>query len=303
MRYAVCSLAALSITVMPWALMPSVLAAQSGASPGSLSEAPRPLPGPSSSSQASSDEASSGQASSGQASSGQALSGQALSGQALSAQAPSAPETPAPAHTAPSPSASARPPETHPDFSGTWTLDTSISSDPSKASFEPSRSGGNQRYGGFGGGGRGRSRGGFGGAPPRQTSGGTADDRTPEEKARLQALTDELRKALRTLVISHHEPGFVINDALDHTQFLTTDDKPADQQIGAQAISTATHWEGTHLVTEYTLSDRHKLVFTYTLLAETKQMVLRVRLDDTERRRVVGQEVKLAYTLAPAAAR
>jgi hypothetical protein len=112
-----------------------------------------------------------------------------------------------------------------------------------------------------------------------------------------------LRKALRTLVISHHEPGFVVNDALDHTQFLTTDDKPADQQIGAQTISTATHWEGTHLVTEYTLSDRHKLVFTYTLLAETKQMVLRVRLDDTERRRVVGQEVKLAYTLAPPAAR
>jgi len=143
----------------------------------------------------------------------------------------------------------------------------------------------------------------IGGTPPRPPAEGRADDRTPEEKARLQALTDQLRKALRTLVISHHEPGFVINDALDHTQFLTTDDKPADQRIGAQTISTATHWEGTHLVIEYTLSDRHKLVFTYTLLAETKQMVLRVRLDDTERRRVVGREVKLAYTLTPPAAR
>jgi hypothetical protein len=91
----------------------------------------------------------------------------------------------------------------------------------------------------------------------------------------------------------------VVNDAADHTQFLQTDDKAADQQIGAQIISTASHWEGPRLVTEYTLSNRQKLVFTYNLLAASKQLVLRIRLDDVERRRVVAQELKFVYTLAP----
>jgi len=67
------------------------------------------------------------------------------------------------------------------------------------------------------------------------------------------------------------------------------------------AVSSTTHWEGPRLVTEYSLSSRQKLVCTYALLAATKQMVLRLRVDDTERRRVISQELKLVYTLAPSA--
>lgn len=184
-----------------------------------------------------------------------------------------------------------------PEFSGTWKLDASISFDPSKATFDPVAARSTQRYGGFGGG---RGRGGIGGRRPARDS--PSDDRTAEEKARLQALTDEIRKGARTLVISHHEPSFVINDAQNQTQFLKTDDSPTDQTVGAQTISSTAHWEGSHLVSEYTLSSREKLVFTYNLLAASQQMVLRVRLDDTERRRVLGQELKFVYTLAPAAA-
>jgi hypothetical protein len=190
--------------------------------------------------------------------------------------------------------------EAQPDFSGTWTLDRSISNDPSKASFEPAKGRSNQRPGGFGGSRRGRGGIGGGSRPP---DGGTADDRTPDERTRLQALTDHLRTASGTLVISHHDPSFVINDAQDHTQFFQTNDSSNDQQVGLATIPSTTHWEGPRLVTEYTLSSRQKLVFTFTLLAATKQMVLRVRLDDTERRRVISQELKLVYTLAPSAPR
>jgi hypothetical protein len=161
-----------------------------------------------------------------------------------------------------------------------------------------------QRGGGFGGGGfggggfgGGRGRGGSAGRPPERD---TSDQGTPDERARRKAIADEIRKGAGTLVISHHEPHLVINDAADHTQFLETDESAANQTIGAQTISSMTHWEGALLVTEYTLSSREKLVFTYSLLAATKQMVLRVRLDDTERRRAVGQELKFVYTLAPA---
>ena len=181
-------------------------------------------------------------------------------------------------------------------MSGTWTLDRSISNDPSKASFEPAQGRSNQPSGGFGGGRRG-GRGGIGGGS-RPADRGTADDRTPDERTRLQALTDQLRKA-SGLVISHHDPSFVINDAQDHTQFFQTDDSTNDHEVGLATITSTTHWEGSHLVTEYNLSSRLKLVFTYTLLAPTKQMVLRVRLDDTERRRAISQELKLVYTLAP----
>lgn len=178
-----------------------------------------------------------------------------------------------------------------PDFSGTWTLDRSISNDPSKANFEPAQARSRQAPGGFGGGRR--------GGIPRPPERDPAETQTPDERARLQALTVQLRNASNTLTISHHDPSFVINDGLDHTQFLQTSDSSTNQDVGPVSIASTTHWEGPRLVTEYTLSERQRLVFTYTLLEATKQMVLRVRLDDTERRRVIGRELKLVYTLAP----
>jgi hypothetical protein len=202
----------------------------------------------------------------------------------------------APAQTT---SRGATPTEARPDFSGTWTLDRSISNDPSKATFEPAKARSPQRYGGFSGG----SHRGGGGGSRSPSDDRAADDRTPDERTRLQALTDQLRKASDTLVISHHDPSFVINDAQDHTQFFQTDDSTNEHQVGAAAISSTTHWEGSRLITEYALSSRLKLVFTFTLLAASKQMVIRVRVDDTERRRVASQELKLAYTLAPSAPR
>src|SRR5207249_8807225 len=99
---------------------------------------------------------------------------------------------------------------------------------------------------------------------------------------------------------SHHDPSFVINDARNETQFFQTTDSPDENHVGSATVTSTTHWEGARLVTESALSSRQKLVFTYTLLTATKQMVLRVRLDDTERRRVIGRELKLVYTLAPA---
>src|SRR5581483_1916607 len=62
-----------------------------------------------------------------------------------------------------------------PDFSGTWTLDASISFDPSKATVDPAPGRPTQRYGGFGGG---RRRGGIGGRRPTSDP---SDDRTADE--------------------------------------------------------------------------------------------------------------------------
>ena len=94
------------------------------------------------------------------------------------------------AQTAP---ATAAPVEARPDFSGTWALDRSISNDASKANFEPGQENRSSRPGGFGSGSRRRGGfGGFGGARPDTRDTGASS--TPDERARLQALTDWLKK-------------------------------------------------------------------------------------------------------------
>jgi hypothetical protein len=192
----------------------------------------------------------------------------------------------------------AAPRETRPDFSGTWSLDRSLSNHPAQANFDALQSGGSQgattrRRGGFGGvGGGGSGRGGNSGSRRRDTDNGSS---TPDERARLAALTDELKQASATLVISHHDPSFVINDAQDHTQFFQTTGGRDDQRVGTATIASTTAWEGERLVTAYELSSRRKLIYTYTLLPKTSQLVLRVRLDATQGPRGNGSELKLVY--------
>jgi hypothetical protein len=198
--------------------------------------------------------------------------------------------------------------DARPNFSGTWSLDRGISNDPAQASFDAPRNQNGQRSGGRGGSGRrggfggiGGFGGGFGGSRPGNRD--AAPSTTTDEQSRLQALTDQLKKEFTTLVISHHDPSFVINDAKDHTQFFQTTGSTDDHQLGSVTVSSTTRWDGPRLVTEYSLSSRQKLVYTFTLLPATRQLVLRVRLDATEGRRTEGPELKLVYKLTPSETR
>ena len=179
--------------------------------------------------------------------------------------------------------------EAKPDFSGTWTLDRDISSDPSQAEFVP-RADANRRpqRGGIGG------FGGFGRGGRRRPGGNDAESLTSVEQERLSALTDQIKMASDRLVISHHDPDFVINDAKNHTVFLHTTGMREENHVGAATISSSTHWDGSRLVTECVLGSRLTLVYTYTLLPNAKQLVVRVarQVDDRQR---AGQDVRLVY--------
>lgn len=196
----------------------------------------------------------------------------------------------------------------HPDYSGTWTLDRSISNDPAQARFDAGNRGpgANRPRVGFGGGGFGGS---FGGGGVGRRGGGrndgdgarenTKDTATADETARLAALTDELKTGSATLTISHHDPDFVVNDALNHAFFLHTNASRDDHPLGALTITSTTHWEGDRIVAEYAVSDRRTLVYTYTLLPKTRQMVLRVRAQFNDISSANIPELKLVYSLKP----
>jgi hypothetical protein len=199
----------------------------------------------------------------------------------------------------------------HPDFSGTWVIDRGISGDPQQVTFEPTpqqqqqhRGGGGGGRGGFGGGGGGYRRGGFGGGsgnsggsrPSEQSS--SSETPTADERARLQALTDVLKTASGTLVISHHDPDFVVTDSKKQTQSFKTDGNAAEAHVGTATMASAARWYDTHLVIAYALDEHHQLVYTYTVLPATKQMVLRVRRDVDGRQSPNAPELKLVYTLS-----
>jgi len=175
-----------------------------------------------------------------------------------------------------------------PDFSGTWTLDREISTNPAQIEFSPAAPARPSR-GGFGGFGRGG-----GGTRRRSDTAGSPEGLTPVEQSRLKALTEQLKTGSSTLVISHHDPDFVVNDAQNHTLFLHTTGEREENHIGDQTISSATHWDGSHVVTECVLGSRLTLIYTYTLVPNTKQLVVRVARQAGDRR-PAGQDVRLVY--------
>jgi hypothetical protein len=228
-----------------------------------------------------------------------------------------APQPPPPAQAPQTPPATDA--AAHPDFSGTWTIDRNYSNDPAQAKFDGQstnqgstqrRAGGSGFGGGLGGFGRGGSFG--GGSRSRGGNSNSTGDgsTTPDEKARLAAITDEIKKAMTTLTISHHEPSFVVTDGLEHAFFSHTTGERESQTLGDVSIPGETRWDGDHIVTEFDVSSRRRLIFTYALLPATKQMVLRIRLDVSSGQTSSQgssqgsgqQELKLVYKLKPEAA-
>jgi hypothetical protein len=186
--------------------------------------------------------------------------------------------------------------DARPDLSGTWVLDPSLSTDPAQIRFGSSvnatRQAGRGGFGGFGGG---RRQGGRNGS-----NRSAAEVLTPGEQSRLDALTNELKTSFTTLVISHHDPSFVVADTKDQAQFFQTSGASDENHVGVETVMSSAHWDGSRIVAEYVLGDRRMLTYTYTLLPRTNQLVLRVARNGDGLPRATEPEVKLVYKLATA---
>ena len=193
-----------------------------------------------------------------------------------------------------------------PNFSGTWSIDRGISNDATQAAFETPRDQDRRPAGRQGGGGGRGGFGGFGGA--RFGSGGQGNRSeavpgTPEERTRLREFTDLVKRASESLVISHADPSLAITDAQGRTQLFQTTGAKDAHALATATVTSTTHWDGSRLVTEYDMGAIGKLVSTYTLLASTKQLVVRTRLEMPERQRTALRDLKLVYRRTASAAR
>lgn len=194
------------------------------------------------------------------------------------------------------------------DFSGTWAIDREISGDLSKATFEPPQGQTRRNAGGFNGGFGGR--GGFGrrnGSGARR-AGGSDDSRgtrgaalTDEEKVRLRELATYV-KGLASIVIEHSDHStFTVTDAQGRSHLFPTDGTKTPEGFGAATVDAVTKWDGPHMVTDFTIGPSHDLIFTYILVPATRQLALRIQLDDGGRARADVPELKLVYKLKSAA--
>jgi hypothetical protein len=192
------------------------------------------------------------------------------------------------------------------DFSGAWAIDPDISSDLSKATFEPEQTQARRTGSGIGGGfGRrgfgGRNGSGAGRQPATDASrGGRGTALTDEEKARLRDLALYV-KGLGSIVIDHTDHStFTVTDALGRSHLYMTDGTKAAQAFGTTTTDAVTKWDGPHMVTDFTIGPSHDLIFTYILVPATRQLALRIQLDDAGRARADVPELKLVYKLRPA---
>jgi len=194
--------------------------------------------------------------------------------------------------------------QANPDFSGTWTLDRRISDDPAQTNFEAPRQAhgeSNRRRGSAGGfGGRGGYGGSYGGGS-RANRGTPTESFTPEERTRLVALTNELKTGSATLTIEHHDPSFGVTNARGTTLLFDTSGGKHDHTLGDASLTSTTRWQDGRIVTEFAIGGTRRLVYTYTLLPKTHQLVLRVhpQFGDQSTGGPNAPELKLVYVPKP----
>jgi len=182
------------------------------------------------------------------------------------------------------------------DFSGNWTLDRELSADLTKATFEPQPAQ-TSRNTGFSGGFGGRGYGGRSGAsrPPSSESRSGNGALTVDERVRLHEIAEYV-KGFTSLVIDHTDHStFTVTDAQGRSRLFPTDGTKTQHAFATTTIESTTRWDGPHMVTVYTISPTRDLVFTYILVPATKQMALRIKLDESGRQRTDVPELRLVY--------
>jgi hypothetical protein len=174
----------------------------------------------------------------------------------------------------------AQPPAGKPSLDGAWTLNKELSDKP-PADTEGRREG---RGGGHRGGGQGGGRGG-GGFSGAGFGGGRGEGRNPEDAQRLRnALRDEL-EASEHLTIVESGSTIIMTAGDGRTTRLSADAKKIkDESTG---VERRTKWDAGKLVSEISGLGQGKILETYALDAEHKQLHVTLDIEGPQRKATV----------------
>jgi hypothetical protein len=211
--------------------------------------------------------------------------------------------------------AAVRAADPHVDFSGPWVLNEDQSDHPQQVGFghgtdkgEPTTrhpsggsggGGGGGGRGGYGGGGGYGGRGGGGGYGGRGGGGGYGGgqqaQQSTDDRLRALELADEVRNPSEKLTITQNDDSLSIVDERGRTHSFRTNGKKDSQQLDSVKVDSKTKWEGDHLVTEFDLGNGRKLRYTYSLLADPKQLLITAVFDDGQKQGNPLSPVKRVY--------
>lgn len=184
-------------------------------------------------------------------------------------------------------------------FVGHWVLNDQASDQPIGLNGRGADDrGGGGRVGGGGrggrmGGGGGRMGGGGGGF---RGGGGGRVQADPAQIERMREVMAAARRAPRRLIVIAKEDALVATDELGDIQRLTPDGQKHKGIFGTVQVDRTTRWKGDDLVSEIDAGNGVKLVQTFKLLPETRQLSYSASLESARGGRQ-GRALTFVYDL------
>lgn len=173
-----------------------------------------------------------------------------------------------------------------PSLEGAWSLNKDLSDKP-PAGAEGGRGREDHQGGHRGGGGRGGGYGHGGGFGGTGSGGGRADGRNPEDVQRLRnALRDEL-EAPEHLTIVASGSTIILTAGDGRTTRLSADGKKIKDE--STSVERRTKWDAGKLVSEVSGLGQGKIVETYTLDTEHKQLRVTLNIESAQRKATVNR--------------
>jgi hypothetical protein len=170
----------------------------------------------------------------------------------------------------------------HAALTGAWILNKDLSDGPqTPPTGEGREEGGRARR--SGGGGRGGGRGGFGGAGRGAARSGS----DPEQAARLRNAMRDLMNPSDRLTIVQTDSMIIVTGSDGRTTRLSPDGKKIKDE--STKFEWKTKWDDAKLVSEITGLPSGKILETYAVDPEHRQLHLTLKMDDTRRPATVNR--------------
>jgi hypothetical protein len=167
------------------------------------------------------------------------------------------------------------------DLSGTWAFDTYLSDNPGQVAAALRADLGRTDFSPFG---ESSDRRGFGrGAGRRGQQTPAASNRasapSEQEQRALDAVTAIVRYPPLTLRIAQTDAAVTIDDAQGQSRTFTTNGKRETQMFDATRADSTARWEGPQLVADFDLGNGRKMIYTYSIVPTTRQLLVRVAFE------------------------